>query len=79
VFGPILQHVNEGIPDLARRPQRSGVKPIGPDATPPPEDPVHCLRDADGESLNAAREGADIQRLDEKMHVIALHRELQHA
>jgi len=79
VLPPILQHVNQRIADLARRPQSSCVKPITPDAAAPSEDPVHSLRDADGESLDPAREDTNIQRFDQQMDVIALHGEMQHA
>ena len=63
MFRPVLQHVNESIPDLARRPQGPRVEPISPDATTPPEDPVQGLRKADREPLKPAREGTGIQRL----------------
>jgi len=54
------------------------VEAICPDASTPCENPVHTLRDADGESLKPARERAHVQRFDEEMNVIALHGEVQH-
>ena len=78
MFAPILQDIDQNIPDLAGRPKRSRVEAICPDASTPCENPVHTLRDADGEPLKPARERAHVQRFDEEMNVIALHGEVQH-
>jgi len=78
MFAPILQDIDHGVPDLAWRPQCSRVEAICPDAPTPRENPVHTLRDADGEPLKPARERAHVQRFDEEMNVIALHGEVQH-
>ena len=79
MFFPIVKHINESIPDFARRPQGSRMKSVAPDATAPSEDAVHTLRDAYGESLQPAGEHADVQCLDEEMDVIVLDRELQNS
>jgi len=79
VFRPVLKHVDKGVSDLARRPQRVRVKPVAEDATTPPQDPIHGLRDANGQSLKPARKHAAIDRLHEQVQMVALHREVQYA
>jgi len=50
---------------------------VPPHAPAPPEDPIHALRDPDGEALKPAREHAHIECFDEEMNVIPLDRELE--
>jgi len=52
---------------------------IVPDATAPAERAVHCLRDANGESLNTAREPRRLVRFHEQMQMIGLNAERQKA
>ena len=58
---------------------RVRVKPVAEDATAPPQDPIHGLRDANGQSLKPARKHAAIDRLHEQVQMVALHREVQYA
>ena len=52
---------------------------VAPQATAPPEGPVHSLRDPNGEALKSARERAHVHRFDKEVHVIPLDRELEDA
>src|SRR5438034_7383809 len=72
VLSPVLQHIDQRVPDLPRRPEGPGMIAVPPHAPPAPEDPVHTLRDPDGEALKPAREHAHIECFDEEMNVIAL-------
>jgi hypothetical protein len=54
------------------------MKAITPHATVAAEDAVHALGDPNGKTLEPARQRPGVQRLDDEMHVIPLHRELEH-
>ncbi len=76
----VLKNINQRVPDLARRPQRSCVVPVRPDTAAPSKGVVDGLRDADGETLNSAREDAlPAIGLDDQMHMVPLHTELEDA
>jgi hypothetical protein len=51
--------------------------PITPETSGPAEGPVDSLGEPDGESLEAPRERASTLRLDDHVHVVALHREVE--
>src|SRR5439155_4191885 len=53
VFAPVLEHVDESIPDFARGLERPHVVTIAPDSSAAAEDPVHRLRESDREALDA--------------------------
>jgi hypothetical protein len=54
------------------------MKPIGPDPSDATEDPVDGPRDADGEALHTAGEGALIAiGLHDEMNMVKLHREME--
>jgi len=76
---PVLQHINQRVAHLARRPEGSGVVSIGPYPTAAPEDAVQTLCDPDGEALKPAREGTAIRRFHDEMDVVVLDGELEHA
>ena len=77
MFAPVLQHVNERIPDFARGFEPSHVIAVTPDSSATAEDAVHRLRKSDGESLDAPRQRAAVLRLDHEVEVIALYGELE--
>jgi len=76
MFAEVLQDVDESVPDLARRPERSRMKAIRPDLAVAPERAIDRLRDADGETLHAATERDDAVAFDEEMDVIPLDAEV---
>jgi hypothetical protein len=52
------------------------VEPFRENATTPIQANVQTLRDANGKSLNPAREAPSIARLRYQMQVVALHRKM---
>ena len=78
VLPPVLQDVHERVPHLARRREVSRVMTICPDASPPTQGAVDRFRHPDREPLDSASKHDSIVRLDEYVHVIPLHTELQH-
>ena len=77
MFPPVLQHVDQSIPDLARGLERPRMVAVGPDSAPAAEDPVHRLGEPDRETLDAPGESAAVGRLHDEVEVIVLHGELQ--
>ena len=55
VLPPVLQHVDQSIPDFTRRVERPHMVPVSPDVPAPAEGPVHRLGDSDREALDAPR------------------------
>ena len=47
-------------------------------APAPPADPIDPLRDGDSEPLHPAGERLNVVAFDQRVHVIALHREVRH-
>ena len=52
------------------------MEAVGPDATTTPEHSADGLRQANGETLDSARERGDAVRLDRQVHVVGLHAEM---
>jgi len=77
VFPEIHQHVHERIPHRARGGEWAGMIPILPHGAAPAEGAVDRPRHADGETAKAAAERPRIVRLDDEMHMIVLHAELE--
>src|SRR5262249_17031324 len=77
VVARVEQDVREGVTDLARRGERARVIAVSEGPTAADELAVDATRDADRETLNAARERPRVARFDDEVHVIALHRELR--
>jgi hypothetical protein len=68
----VQEDVGQGVPDLARRPQDAGVKPLGEDPTAAAERPVERARDAGAERHHAAREGTGVGCFNEEVRVVGL-------
>jgi hypothetical protein len=77
VFPEIHQHVNERVPHCPRGGERPGMIPILPDGAPPAECAVDSSRYADREAPETAAECLRVVGLDDQMHVIVLHAELE--
>ncbi len=75
---PVLEHVDQSIPDRARRRERAGMVSLGPHRPPPAQHTVHGLGDANGEALQAADETAVRVGFDDQVHVIGLDGEGEH-
>ena len=69
-FRPFINNIDEAVPYLARRPEGACVEAVGPDATTTAEHSVDGLRQANGETLDSARERGAAVRLGENMHVV---------
>ena len=72
VFAPILQDVQERVPDLARRSERMGMIAIGPDWTATGKRAVDRLGDPDRQALSTAREPRRPIRLQQQVEMIGL-------
>ena len=79
VFAGVQQHRGQGVADLAGRPEHPQVVAAVQDAPGTPEDPIRCPRQARGHGLHSSPERLLPGRLDEQVHVVALHRVLDHA
>jgi len=77
VFPPVLQHVDQSVPDFSRSIERAHVIPVSPHAPAPTEDAVDSLGESDREALDAPGERAVVLRLDDEVKVIALDGELK--
>ena len=73
----VLQDVDECMSDLTRRRERAGMVSVVPDPSPAAERPVDRLCDADGEPLNATAQRPERIGLEQQVHVVALHAEVQ--
>jgi hypothetical protein len=65
------------MPDLPRRPQRPRMVAVPPDRPSPPQRPVNRPRHADREPPRPRRQPRRL-RLDDEVHVIRLHRKMNH-
>ena len=74
---PIVQHVDQGIPHFARRPQHARMIPIAPYAASPPEDAVDGLCDPNREPANTALERRWRLRLYQQVQMVAPNAELE--
>ena len=77
VFPEIHQHIHERVPHRARGGEWAGVIAILPHGAAPAEGAVDRPCYADGEAAKAPAERPRIVRLDDEMHMIVLHAELE--
>jgi len=78
VLAEVEKDIGDRISDFAGRRQRACVVAIAPDPADP-GDAFDRQGDADDESSNAFRQVIVTVGLDDRMHVILLHREMQNA
>jgi hypothetical protein len=76
VLAPVVEDVDERVPNFARRAENPGVEAIRPHAPVTAERAVHRLGDPDGESLDPTCEPHWCVRLDQQVHVVALNAEV---
>ena len=79
VLPKVLQHVDDRRTHLARRPQRTPVVPVAPDAPVALRGAVDRSGAAPGQALDSARERFAPVRFDHEMNVIGLNREVDDA
>jgi len=79
MFPPIVEDIDEGVPNFARGRKGARVVAVTPDRSVPPEGPIHRLRDANGEALEATRERRLRVRLQQQVQMIRLRRGVQDA
>jgi hypothetical protein len=73
---PVLEHVDQGMTDLARRGERSRMVAVRPHPPTPSERTIDRLGNPNGESLNTAPQSGRF-RFDEEMDVISLNTEVE--
>jgi hypothetical protein len=78
VFAEVEQDVDQRAADLARCGEEVRVEPVLPDAPAAPARPVDRTRTPHGQPLHTARERQRAVRFDDEVHVVRLHREMQH-
>ena len=76
---PIVEDVDERVPDLARRSQLAGVVPICPYGAVATEEAVHRLRDADREPAYTALELRRPVRFHQQVQMVTLNTELKNS
>src|SRR5690606_12289517 len=79
MLAKVVEDVNEGLADGARGRERAPVPAIRPEGTAPKDQAVHAARDANREAAHSGAESALVERLDQQVHVIGLHREVDDA
>ncbi len=79
VLARVVQRVGGRVAHFSRRPQRARVVAIGEHTTAAPDLAVESARDAHAEPLHAARQGSFVARLDDRVEVIRLQRDVDHA
>jgi len=77
VLPPVLQHVQQSVTHLAWCPEHTSVMPVGPDSSAAADDPIYRLRDANAETLQPTPKPAGTVGLDEQVHMVRLHAEMQ--
>ncbi len=77
VFAEVVEHVDERVAHLARRPQETGVVSVSPDPAATSESAVHRLRYPDREAAHAALEARRLVRLHQQMQMVGLDAEMQ--
>jgi hypothetical protein len=78
-FPPVVQHVDERVPDLARRAQQSDVIAVSPDAPATLERAVDRFRQAHDQSADSGSERLRAVGFDDQVQVISLDAELADA
>ena len=68
----VQEHVGERVPDLARRAEEAGVKPLGEHRAAARERPVQRTCDAGADGHHPASERRRVRRFDEEVRVRAL-------
>jgi hypothetical protein len=76
VLPPVLEHVDQGITNLARRGERSRMIPVRPHLPTPAERAIDRLGNPDSETLNTAAQSGRFC-FDEEMDVISLDAEVE--
>jgi hypothetical protein len=79
MFPRVAEHVLEGMADLARRAENAVVIAIGEHFAASTEGAVDRARQSHRQALHRAREAARVPGLDDEVHVVALHGELDDA
>jgi hypothetical protein len=79
VLAKIQQHVDETAAHFLWRAEGAGVVATAPHAPAPLQNLVHRTRRADREAAQASGEGRLAFRLDQQVHMIRLHGEMQDA
>jgi hypothetical protein len=79
VLAPVLEDVDECVPDLARSLERSHVISVGPYSPVAAQRTIDRLGDANREALNAASQSNVSVRFEKKVDVIALNAEVDDA
>ena len=72
MFPPVLEDVDEGVPDLSWRRERTGMVPVGPNCAVATERTIDCLGDANREALDPAPQRQMSFRFDEQVNVVVL-------
>jgi hypothetical protein len=78
MLSSVHEHVYDGVPYRPRRGQRAGVIAAGPDLSSATERAVDMTRDPNREAADSATQRKLIVSLDDQVHVIGLHAELDH-
>jgi hypothetical protein len=78
VSAGVEEYVRNRIPGLARRPQHADVTAVGEDLPGSPENPIHGPREARHDGLEPTGEIRRTRRFDQQMHVVDLHRVVDH-
>jgi hypothetical protein len=79
VLSEVVQHVGKRVLHGAGRRQIASKEATSPQLAAPRNEPIHLPRHANGQALHAPRQRRFSARLDDQMHMVALHRKLQHA
>src|SRR5437588_806673 len=75
----IAQHGVARVRGAGRRLEHARMIAVGQHGSATAHHAIEATRDADGQALHAAGERAAVGRLDEQVHVIALHRKMDDA
>ena len=79
MLASVAEHVGKRVTHLPWGREHAMVEAVGEHLAATTERAVHRAGDADGEALHRAAQRASVLRLDDEMHVIALHRVLDDA
>src|SRR5580765_4245204 len=77
MFPPVLEHVEQRVPHLARRRERPKVVAIVPDPSVSSERAIDRLRDTDRQALDAAAQLTKPVVLEDQVDVVALNAEME--